>query len=120
MSATEDTADHAVSAANLSKEPIVALHEQLLGWRPKKDGTAYERLAALVLAGLGWEQIKQESHEQPPGAWQSRCLMSSPVIQTARGDGSSSNASITSSSSARGSWTRSSVWGFSSGTSTWR
>jgi len=56
------------SRANPSKEPILALHEQLFGWRPAKDGTAYERLAALVLAVLGWKEVKQESHEQPPGA----------------------------------------------------
>jgi hypothetical protein len=69
MGANDDESpDDSGSAANLSKEPILALHEQLFGWRPKKDGTAYERLTALVLAVLGWEEIRQESHERPPGA----------------------------------------------------
>jgi hypothetical protein len=63
----DEAEDDDGSGANRTKEPILALHEQLFGWRPKKDGTAYERLTALVLAVLGWEEVKQESHEQPPG-----------------------------------------------------
>jgi hypothetical protein len=66
MGTNEDgSPDESGSAAGSSNEPILALHEQLFGWRPKKDGTAYERLTALVLAVLGWEEIEQESHEQP-------------------------------------------------------
>lgn len=69
MSTSRSKARHVGgSGTNRAKEPILALHEQLFGWRPKKDGTAYERLTALVLAVLGWEEIKQESREQPSGA----------------------------------------------------
>lgn len=47
--------------------PIDTLHEQLFGFIPGNPGTAYERLTAIVLAGLGWTQVKQRSREQPEG-----------------------------------------------------
>jgi hypothetical protein len=37
------------------------LHERLFGFRPKKAGTAYERLAAVVLAGRGWENVRHDT-----------------------------------------------------------
>jgi hypothetical protein len=43
------------------------LHERIFGYIPAKAGTAYERLAAIVLAGLGWENVKHETKLQPEG-----------------------------------------------------
>jgi hypothetical protein len=43
------------------------LHQRLFGVRPKKTGTAYERLAALVLAVLGWEDVKHDTKLRLPG-----------------------------------------------------
>lgn len=37
------------------------LHKQVFGFTPPKSGTAYERLAAVVLAGLGWKNVKHET-----------------------------------------------------------
>lgn len=48
--------------------PIDELHEQLFGFIPAVSGTAYERLTAIVLAGLGWTKVRQRSREQPEGA----------------------------------------------------
>ncbi len=44
-----------------------ALHERVFGFTPPKAGTAFERLAAVVLAGLGWENVKHETRLQPEG-----------------------------------------------------
>jgi hypothetical protein len=41
------------------------LHEQLFGFRPKKKGTAYERLGAIVLASLGWDDIHHDTTLRP-------------------------------------------------------
>jgi Restriction endonuclease len=43
------------------------LHKQVFGFTPSKAGTAFERLAAVVLAGLGWENVKHETKLQPQG-----------------------------------------------------
>jgi Restriction endonuclease len=43
------------------------LHERIFGFVPAKAGTAYERLAAIVLAGLGWESVKHQTKLQPQG-----------------------------------------------------
>lgn len=43
------------------------LHEQVFGFTPPKAGTAFERLAAVVLAGLGWKYVKHETKLQPQG-----------------------------------------------------
>jgi hypothetical protein len=40
------------------------LHERIFGFRPKKAGTAYERLAAVVLAGQGWKDVKHQTKLQ--------------------------------------------------------
>jgi hypothetical protein len=48
--------------------PIDELHEELFGFIPGNPGTAYERLTAIVLAGLGWTEVQQQSREQPHGA----------------------------------------------------
>lgn len=48
--------------------PIEELHEQLFGFVPAASGLAYERLTAIVLAGLGWTEVRQRSREQPEGA----------------------------------------------------
>jgi hypothetical protein len=48
-------------------DPILALHNELFGFIPKKAGTAYERVAAMVLATLGWENIQHDVTEQPVG-----------------------------------------------------
>lgn len=37
------------------------LHEELFGFRPDKPGTAYERLAAVVLAAQGWEDVRHDT-----------------------------------------------------------
>lgn len=43
------------------------LHESIFGFVPAKAGTAYERLAAVVLAELGWESVKHETRLRPEG-----------------------------------------------------
>jgi hypothetical protein len=43
------------------------LHERLFGFVPPADGTAYERITAVVLAFLGWQQVAQGSREQREG-----------------------------------------------------
>jgi Restriction endonuclease len=43
------------------------LHESIFGFRPAKAGTAYERLAAVVLAGLGWQGVRHETSLRPEG-----------------------------------------------------
>ena len=54
----------------MAREPssIDLLHEALFGFVPGNPGTAYERLTAIVLAGLGWTGVKQQASEQPEGA----------------------------------------------------
>lgn len=43
------------------------LHERIFGFIPPKAGTAYERLAAVVLAGLGWKDVQHQTKLQPEG-----------------------------------------------------
>lgn len=43
------------------------LHEELFGFRPEKPGTAYERLAAVVLVALGWESVRHDTKLRPAG-----------------------------------------------------
>jgi hypothetical protein len=43
------------------------LHEELFGFRPDKPGTAYERLAAVTLAALGWENVRHDTKLRPEG-----------------------------------------------------
>lgn len=43
------------------------LHQRLFGLAPDKPGTAYERLAALVLAGLGWKEVMHDTKLRPRG-----------------------------------------------------
>jgi hypothetical protein len=43
------------------------LHEAVFGFRPLKEGTAYERLAAVVLASLGWQDVVHDTSETVPG-----------------------------------------------------
>jgi Restriction endonuclease len=43
------------------------LHHALFKFRPKKHGTAYERVTAVVLAALGWTDIKHDRHERATG-----------------------------------------------------
>lgn len=43
------------------------LHEDLFGYRPDKPGTAYERLAAVMLAELGWEKVRHDTRLRPEG-----------------------------------------------------
>jgi hypothetical protein len=43
------------------------LHQRLFGYAPDKPGTAYERLAALVLAGLGWKDVTHDTKLRPEG-----------------------------------------------------
>jgi hypothetical protein len=42
---------------------VEELHEALFGFRPDKPGTAYERLAAMVFAVLGWVDIRHDVRE---------------------------------------------------------
>src|SRR5579872_4218688 len=42
------------------------LHQDLFGFTPQKAGTAYERLAAVVLAVLGW-QVTHDVTVKPIG-----------------------------------------------------
>lgn len=43
------------------------LHMALFGSLPKKHGTAYERVTAVVLAALGWTEIKHDTRERAAG-----------------------------------------------------
>ncbi len=43
------------------------LHAQIFGFAPPKAGTAYERLAAVMLAELGWEGVKHQAKLRPEG-----------------------------------------------------
>jgi hypothetical protein len=43
------------------------LHLRLFGFAPDKPGTAYERLAALVLAGLGWKEVVHDTKLRSEG-----------------------------------------------------
>ncbi|MDQ3641245.1 MAG: restriction endonuclease [Actinomycetota bacterium] len=43
------------------------LHKRLFGHRPAKDGVAYERLAALVFAAMGWDDVVHDTVERPDG-----------------------------------------------------
>jgi hypothetical protein len=43
------------------------LHAAVFGFRPDKEGTAYERLAAVVLAVLGWQNVLHDSTESGEG-----------------------------------------------------
>lgn len=46
---------------------IEDLHEALFGFRPAKAGTAYERLSAVVLATLGWENVVHDTTDHSEG-----------------------------------------------------
>jgi hypothetical protein len=46
---------------------IEDLHDALFGFRPAKAGTAYERLGAVVLATLGWQEVIHDTTETAPG-----------------------------------------------------
>ena len=46
---------------------IEDLHEALFGFRPKKQGTAYERLTAIVLATRGWVDVTHDTTPTLPG-----------------------------------------------------
>jgi hypothetical protein len=43
------------------------LHHEVFGFRPAKAGEAYERVAAVVLAGLGWDQVVHDARESAEG-----------------------------------------------------
>lgn len=43
------------------------LHDAVFGFRPSKQGTAYERLSAVVLATLGWQDVTHDTTESAPG-----------------------------------------------------
>ncbi len=45
---------------------IDELHTELFGYVPSKDGTAYERIGAVVLATLGWRDVVHDTRERPP------------------------------------------------------
>jgi hypothetical protein len=44
-----------------------ALHQGVFGFVPAKQGTAYERLSAVVFAALGWVDVEHDRLERPPG-----------------------------------------------------
>lgn len=48
-------------------DEIEALHQEIFGFVPNKPGVAYERIAAVVLAVLGWRDVTHDVLEQPPG-----------------------------------------------------
>lgn len=54
-----------MSLANPSD--IEKLHDELFGVVPDKHGTAYERIAAVVMAVLGWDDVEYDRTEQPAG-----------------------------------------------------
>ena len=45
---------------------IDELHTELFGYVPAKDGTAYERMGAIVLATLGWSDVVHDTRERSP------------------------------------------------------
>jgi hypothetical protein len=47
----------------LALSEIDALHEALFGFRPTKQGRAYERLTAVVLAVFGWTDVQHDTRE---------------------------------------------------------
>lgn len=46
---------------------IEKLHRELFGLVPDKHGTAYERIAAVVMAVLGWHDVEYDRTERPKG-----------------------------------------------------
>lgn len=46
---------------------IEKLNDELFGVVPDKHGTAYERIAAVVMAVLGWDDVEYDRTEQPAG-----------------------------------------------------
>jgi hypothetical protein len=46
---------------------IERLHHELFGIVPDKHGTAYERIAALVMAVLGWHDVEHDKTQRPEG-----------------------------------------------------
>jgi hypothetical protein len=42
---------------------IDELHEDVFGWQPEKTGVEYERLTAVLLAILGWQDLAHEATE---------------------------------------------------------
>jgi hypothetical protein len=54
----------------MSREPpsdIERLHHELFGIVPHKHGTAYERIAAVVMAVMGWHDVEYDRTERPEG-----------------------------------------------------
>jgi len=51
---------------NSEPSEIELLHERLFGFRPNKDGTAYERLTAVVLATQGWVEVVHSERARAP------------------------------------------------------
>lgn len=49
------------------EDPIERLHREAFGFVPEKRGTAYERLAAVVLAVLGWRDVVHDVIERREG-----------------------------------------------------
>jgi hypothetical protein len=47
----------------LALSEIEDLHEALFGFRPTKQGAAYERLTAVVLAVFGWTNVQHDTRE---------------------------------------------------------
>jgi hypothetical protein len=47
----------------LALSEIEGLHEALFGFRPTKQGAAYERLTAVVLAVFGWTDVQHDTRE---------------------------------------------------------
>lgn len=47
----------------LALSEIEGLHEALFGFRPAKQGAAYERLTAVVLAVFGWTDVQHDTRE---------------------------------------------------------
>src|SRR5687768_12667432 len=59
-----------VSVSTMTRKPpsdIERLHHELFGIVPGKHGTAYERIAAVVMAVLGWHDVEYDRSEQPEG-----------------------------------------------------
>ncbi len=50
------------------------LHEAIFGFCPNKPGTAYERLAAVALAELGWVNVEHQTTLRPEGRRAAQCL----------------------------------------------
>jgi hypothetical protein len=68
-SAPGDPATHRVRniRALAVTDPLDDIHQQLFGFVPDKHGIAYQRLAAMVLAVVGWLDVAYEVHELPEG-----------------------------------------------------